>query len=41
MPHRKLSDTELWQAIELIKDGITHRRVGENLKLHYNELVNM
>jgi hypothetical protein len=31
MPHRKLSDTERWEAIGLIKAGITHRRVGENL----------
>jgi hypothetical protein len=31
MPSRKLSDAERWQAIGLIKAGITHRRVGENL----------
>jgi hypothetical protein len=31
MPHRKLSDAERWQAIGLIKGGIMHRRVGENL----------
>jgi hypothetical protein len=31
MPRRKLSDTERWQAIGLIKAGITYRRVGENL----------
>jgi hypothetical protein len=31
MPLRKLSDTERWQATGLIKAGITHRRVGENL----------
>jgi hypothetical protein len=31
MLHRKLSDTERWQAIGLIKAGIKHRRVGENL----------
>jgi hypothetical protein len=37
MPHRKLSDTKHWQAIGLIKAGITQRRVGEN----YNELVNI
>jgi hypothetical protein len=37
MPHRKLSDTEGWQVIGLIKAGIMQRRVGEN----YNELVNM
>jgi hypothetical protein len=30
MLHRKLSDTERWQAIGLIKAGIKHRRVGEN-----------
>jgi hypothetical protein len=31
MPCRKLWDAERWQAIGLIKTGITHRRVGENL----------
>jgi hypothetical protein len=31
MPHQRLSDTERWQAIELVKAGITHRRVSENL----------
>jgi hypothetical protein len=31
MPRRKLSDTETWQVIGLIKAGIMHRRVGENL----------
>jgi hypothetical protein len=31
MPHRKLSDAEFRQAIGLIKAGIMHRRVGENL----------
>jgi hypothetical protein len=42
MLHQKLSDTERWQAIRLIKAGIKHRRrVGENLNLFYNELANM
>jgi hypothetical protein len=31
MPCQKLSDAEHWQAIELIKAGITHGRVDENL----------
>jgi hypothetical protein len=31
MPRRKLSDAERWQAIGLIKAGIAHWRVGENL----------
>jgi hypothetical protein len=31
MLRRKLSDVERWQAIELMKAGITHRGVGENL----------
>jgi hypothetical protein len=31
MLHQKLSDTERWQAIGLIKAGIKHWRVGENL----------
>jgi hypothetical protein len=29
MLHRKLSDTDYWQAVGLIKAGIQHRRVGE------------
>jgi hypothetical protein len=40
MPHRKLSNTEHWQAIGLIKAGIKHRRVVENLNCILNELVN-
>jgi hypothetical protein len=41
MLHWKLSDTERWQAIGLIKAEINHRRVGENLKAFYNELLNI
>jgi hypothetical protein len=35
MLHRKLSDTEGWQAIGLIKAGIKHRRVDENFNFFF------
>jgi hypothetical protein len=31
VPRRRLSDAERQQTIGLIKAGITHRKVGENL----------
>ncbi|XP_061196656.1 uncharacterized protein LOC133204931 [Saccostrea echinata] len=41
MPRRKLSDAERWQAIGMVRTGMTYRRVGEHFNVSHTVIFRL